>query len=167
MRVNGASTICSLVCTVIEKLPGRCYPQPMYWQHSLAKQCTTWSLSYSENKRQYSGNDFSLRILSKLSGEWLPPFLIEVLAAFRVKNNTNTLSVPSWNWALMECQWLLVLDLLYSKCCKVVVIHRWCHGCLVIWNNAWHVYYPIMKLSVNGVSTIFGLAYWVIKTLRW
>jgi hypothetical protein len=28
------------------------------------------------------------------------------------------------------------------------------------------MHYPIMKMNVNGASTIFGLEYWVIKALR-
>jgi len=31
MRVNGASTICGLVSTVIEEGFGRCYAYPTYW----------------------------------------------------------------------------------------------------------------------------------------
>lgn len=46
------------------------------------------------------------------------------------------------------------------------MIHIQSRGSLFISNSAWHIHYTIMKMSVNEVSAIFGLARWVNKALR-
>jgi len=71
----------------------------------------TLSLQHSETEWQRSIKDFWLRILGNLSGDWLQRFINDVLAAFRVKNYSDTLPAPSWKWASTDCQRFLVLDL--------------------------------------------------------
>jgi len=49
-------------------------------------------------------DDCWLCILGNLSGDWLQPFINEVLAVFWVKNNSNMLPAPSWKWTSTEHQ---------------------------------------------------------------
>jgi len=67
VSVKGVSMIFSLVCTVIEKWPGRCFPWSQCYPPSLAKQWTTRSVPHYENERQRSVIDFWLCILCNLS----------------------------------------------------------------------------------------------------
>jgi len=67
----------------------------MYWLPSEGKTIAICSLPDSENERQRILNDFLLHILGNLCGDWLQTFINGVLAAFRGKNNKDTLSDPS------------------------------------------------------------------------
>jgi len=131
------------------------------------KTIATHSLPYPETVQQWSMNDFWSCILVNLVGDWLQISTNEAYAAFRHKNNWETLHEPSWKWTSMERQWFLVSHLGWFKCHLVAMIHIRCNGCLFNRNSTWHISYPIMTMSINAVSTIFGSGYWVITALRW
>jgi len=83
----------------------------MLWLHSDPKTVAMGSLPYPENECQTSVNDFWSYILGNLIGNGLQTSISQVLAAFRGKNNNDTLPAPSWNRASMERQQFSVLHL--------------------------------------------------------
>ena len=60
-------------------------------------------------ERQQSINHFGCCILGNLSGDWLRPFLNEVLATFVGKRARDTLPAPFWKWVSTERQRFLVV----------------------------------------------------------
>jgi len=124
------------------------------------------SLPHSENEYQWSVNDFWLCILGNLSGNWLETTKNEVIAAFRGKNDSNSLPAPCWKWGSKERERFSVMHPGYSKRRFVAINHIWTDGGLFRQNSAWHKCYIIMKMIINSASTIFGLAYWVFKALH-
>jgi len=71
----------------------------------------------------------------------------------RQQSVNDFLSCKSGNWKLI-CSLLRITDLL-----EAVLVKK---GCDTVTSPFWKVCYPIMKMSVNEVSTICGLAHWVI-----
>jgi len=82
-----------------------------YWQPLLAQDTVTRSLPLSDNETQQSINNLWPCIMCNLTGNWLQKSINEVIAAFRVKNNSEMLPAPSCKWASTQCQWFLVLPL--------------------------------------------------------
>jgi hypothetical protein len=66
-----------------------------YWQPLLVKTTVTLSLRHHKNERDWSVNDYLLRILSKLCSNWCQTSIYETLAAFTGKNNSNMLPAAS------------------------------------------------------------------------
>jgi len=83
-----------------------------------------------------------------------PPFSH---TAFRGGNYCDMRSAQSWKWASMEHQQLLVLNLGWSKFRFVAIIHIRCNGIMFTQNGACHTCYPIVKMSVNGASSLLVL----------
>jgi len=63
----------------------------------------------------------------------------------------------------MERQQYLAMYLGLSEWQCLAIIYILCTGCLSSQNSAGYLCYPIMKMSVNGPSTIFGLVSQVMK----
>jgi len=137
-----------------------------YWLPLKATTIVTPSQPHPENEGQWSVNDVWSGIFGNLTGDWLQIPINAVLATIWGKNNSNMLSAPSWKWASMEHQRFLVWHLGQSKCCFVAIIHILSNGSLFNWQSTWHICYPIMKMSVNWASTMFGVAYSVIMALH-
>jgi hypothetical protein len=85
-----------------------------------------------------------------------------VLAAFFGKIMNNTVTAPFWKWASMECQRFLVLYVRKLKRDLATAVHNQRTGSLLWQNNKQHGHCPILKLSVNGASTIFACVSCVI-----
>jgi len=68
-----------------------------------------WWIQPWQDQRQRSINNFSSCLLRNLSGDWLKPFLNEVLATFIGKRASDMLPAPFWKWASTERQQFLVL----------------------------------------------------------
>jgi len=104
MSVNGASTILSCAFWIIYVLIVYRHPFFRYWLPLLANTTATCSLLHPDNERQWSVNNFLLRIFGNLSSDWLQASIYQILAAFTGKNNSGVLSAAFRKWALTECQ---------------------------------------------------------------
>jgi len=62
-----------------------------------------------QNERQQSMNDFWICIVGNLGGDWLRPFLNEVLAVFMGQGESDTLPATFWKWVSTERQLDLAL----------------------------------------------------------
>jgi len=83
----------------------------IYWPPWWSKPTETCALQHPENECQRSVTDCWLCILGNLGGCRLYKVRNEALAAFVVKRDCETLSTPSWEWASMEHQRFLVVQL--------------------------------------------------------
>jgi len=81
----------------------------MYWTSVWSIRVETRWLPHPENERQQSVYDFLSCILGNLSGDWLHIFIIEVLATWIGRWESDTIPAPSWTWAAMERQQFLAL----------------------------------------------------------
>jgi len=79
------------------------------------------------------------------------------------QNYSSMLPAPSWKRVSVEGQLGFLLHLGLSKCRNVVIIHRQCCGSHFIRNSTWRICYLIMKLLVNGASTIFCLVFCIYQ----
>jgi len=93
---------------------------------------------------------------------WLSNMAIWILHT--IVEHPMTVSI-SWRWASMECQQFLVLHVWQSKACKVMSFQRGSIGHLNMLKRQREARWPILNMSINGVSTIFGLASWIITGL--
>jgi len=99
------------------------------------------------------GNDISDELYSVIN---------DFLAAFLGETDNNTLPAPSQKRASTWCQLFLIMRPGKSHLRLVVVSHQAIFGCLYRHNTLQYPPCPIMKMSVNGASTIFGHAFWAI-----
>jgi len=79
----------------------------------MGKIIDTWTLPHPENDYQQSVKDFWLCIMGTVSGDWLWTSMNDVLAAFTVKNNSDTLPAPTCKFTSTEHQQSLALYLGY------------------------------------------------------
>jgi len=118
-----------------------------------------------QNERQRSINDCWSSVLGNHTSNRLYLVIKVFLLAFIGKTDCNTLPAPSWKWASTERQRLLVMHLGKSHLRQVVVSHKVIFACLYRLNRLQYPPFPIMKMSVNGASTICGHASWEITPL--
>ena len=88
--------------------------------------------------------------------------ITNALAAFIGKRDRNMVTAPFWKWASMEGQQCLALHLGWSMFWLVADIRSSDKGCLYWEKLQRHARCRILRMSVNGASTIFSLASWVI-----
>jgi len=108
-------------------------------------------------------NDFCCCILRNLSSNWWWTFITEVLASWISKIEWNTLPGSFWQWASTECEWFLILWVRQLKCNLVNVRHNHGIGHLHRLKGNLHGPCPIMKVSVNRLSTSFVLTSLLIR----
>ena len=115
------------------------------------------------NERQQSVN----YILSCKQGickvNWLLLSISDVLATFKCKTASNTVNAPFWKWVSTQCAWFLALHLGLSMCWIVARIYIRCICSIFEQNDALYLPCPIMKMSVNRVSTIFSILIQVME----
>jgi hypothetical protein len=85
---------------------------------------------------------------------------------------SDSFVTPLWKQALMEHQQCLgvygnwkLIGLLLCRTNRLVAFTGQ-SGCNTVTVPFWKLLYPLMKMSVNRVSTIFGVVYWRIKASR-
>jgi len=131
--------------------------------------------NYWEYKRCFDVMNVSFNWVSTIVGlasciifraAWQHQLIIEVSVAFLSKNGCDNSATMSETWAAMERQRLTALHLGTSKGCAVMLTHDRTIGRLS-WQS-WlrqHCCY-VLYMSINGVSTILGLASGIIKGSR-
>jgi len=134
----------------------------MYWQLLYAKETATQSPSHSENKHQWSVNNLAFCKYSNYTVIWSPLCITDVFTAFIGYRDSNKVSAPFWVGASTECQWILALHLGQFIFRLVPDIHLSDIGCHYWDKLHWHARSRILRISVNGVSTIFSFASWVL-----
>jgi len=71
------------------------------------------------------------------------------------KNGSDDIATTSWTWASTERQQFLVLHHGHSKRCALALTHNQCIGRLYRQKCKLQYCYHLLKMSVNGVWTIF------------
>jgi len=94
---------------------------------------------------------------------WLLLCITDILAVCLRKRDSETVTTPFWKWLWIECQYYWAMHFGLSKWQHIAMIFIRSTECLFRQNNTWRLHYPIMKLSVKGVSNIFGLVSHVIQ----
>jgi hypothetical protein len=123
--------------------------------------CILWIQPWL-NERQRSVNDFWSCILGNHTSDKLSLVIKEFLATFIGKTDCNTLPAPWWKWASTERQRFLFIRPGKSLLRLVVVSLKGIFGCVYRQNRLQYTPCPIMKMSVNGASTICGHTSWDI-----
>jgi len=119
-------------------------------------------MPHHENEHQRSLNDYWSCILGDDTSDTVYSVIREFLAAFIGKTECNTLHAPSWKWASIEYQQLLVMYLGYSGGRQVAHCHKLIIDCLYRQKWKWNASCPIFKMSVNRLSMIVRLPSWLI-----
>jgi len=166
MIVNRASKICGLVGTVNELCFGCCCAQSAYWHLLYENETATRSPHHSVNQRQRSIYYMWSCKYGNWSVIWLWLCITDVLAAFIGKRDINKVTAPFREWASTEHQWCLALHLGLFVFRLVADIHLWDIGSLRGQNQQQHAPCCILKMSVNGASTVLGIANFVMKASR-
>jgi len=97
---------------------------------------------------------------------WSLLCITNVLAAFIGKYDTNIVKAAFWEWASTEHQWFWALNYGQFMFRLVADIHWWDIGSLWGQKQQRHAPCRILKMSVNGASTVLGLAYFVIEAMH-
>jgi len=137
----------------------------MYSQLLRAKEAATWSPAHSEKERQWSVNDLGFCKYGNYTVIWSLLCIIDLLAAFICKRDSNTVTAAFWEWALTQRQGCLASHVGQYMFRLVANIHLSNVGCLYWETLQWHARCHILRMSVKGASTIFCFASWVIYVL--
>jgi len=140
---------------------------------------TSWMTNYAklndctlhirpwQNEHQQSVNDVCFCILGNLvckslhtADKWRIGSLYRQIG---MHGSHCPLLKMSVNVASMDHQLYVAMHLGLPESQCLVIIHILCTGCLCSENSAGYLLYPIMTMSVNGASTIFGLVCQVNK----
>ena len=114
------------------------------------------------NERQWSVNDFKFCIVGILCCELLHTVINSILASFIGKKVCCMVTAPFWKWVTMEHQQFLVLQHWYSELWIVAHCYKRHIGSLYRQKGMRYGHCPLLTMSVNRASTIFGYASWVI-----
>jgi len=100
--------------------------------------------------------------LRAAQGHWL---IIELSATFSGKHCCDINATVSWQLVSAEHEQLLTLQLPQSKGCTAILTYNHTIGrlCRQQWLRQYHC--CVLNMSVNGASSIFGLACWIIMGL--
>jgi len=114
------------------------------------------------NERQQTVNDFWPCVLVNQTANRLQTVIKAFLPAFISKTDRDALDAPSWKAASTDCQQLLVLYLRYSGWQHIADSHK--QSISRLYGRKWkgQAPFPMLKMSVNGASTIVGLPLWLI-----
>jgi len=117
-------------------------------------------------------NDFWTCVLGNNTSDRVYWVIKEFLASFIGKTDCNTLHAPSWKWASTGRQQCLVMRPGKLHLWQSIFSHKGIFGCLYRQNRFQFPLYLIMKIRVNGASTMVGHVSWVICgatgcTLSW
>jgi len=139
------------------------HPFDRHWHPLLGKPTATCSLPHPKNERQWRVNNLELRILYNLCSDWLWTSIFEILSFFIENNYTDMLRAASWEWASLERHGFLALH------------HGWC----IFWwvadiqssdtrslyweKRQWYPLCRIVRIILNGTSTMFSFASCVIS----
>jgi len=93
---------------------------------------------------------------------WSLLCITNVLAAFIGRTDSNTVTAPFQEGASTECQRFLAWHVALFMFQLVADIDLSDIGCLHWEKQQQHARCRIMRMSVNGVSPIFSVAFWVI-----
>jgi len=86
--------------------------------------------------------------------------------------HTESFVTLSWKWALTEHQQFLGVygnwKLIWLLLCRTNRLAAFTgqSGCNTVTTLFWKLLYPLMKMSVTRVLTIFGVVYWTIEASR-
>ena len=108
LSVNGASTICGFISTVINQWLGRCYAYWTYWHLLFAKELAIRSPPHSYHERQWSVNNLWSCKYSNSQVTCSLLCITDVLAAFIGKRDSNIFTAPFLAWASTERQRFVV-----------------------------------------------------------
>jgi len=89
---------------------------------------------------------------------WLLLCITDILAAFMGRRDSDTVTAVFWQWASTDTRWLLAFHHGYPMWWFVENIHKWSIGCRLWQKQLQHTPCPILKMSVNRESTMFGVA---------
>jgi len=134
-----------------------CCPFLTYWLPLWSETWKIHSLTHPENESQRRVNDFWSCILGNLSGDWIKMIINKTKATFKPKKESDTLPATCWKSVSTECQQCLALHHCQSEWRWVTDIHKWQIGCLYREYRKRHAPSPILKMSINILSMIFGL----------
>ena len=114
-----------------------------------------------QNKCQWSVNNLWFKY-GNCTVIWSLLYITDILAPFTGKRDSNPTTTAFWKWASMERQRFLASHLGWFMFWLVSVIQLSDIGSLYWEELQWHAPCRILRMSVNGVSMIFGFTSWVI-----
>jgi len=117
------------------------------------------------NECQRSVNNFWSSESDNQMKTWSLWHLIAVLAAIEAKIASVDITTIAQKRASTECPQFLFLHLGYRNSIAMISSYNGMVGCLYGLQWQQRDRYHLLKMSVNGASTIFGLASWTLKTL--
>jgi hypothetical protein len=163
MSMTGMSMTISFACWVRYVTIGCRHSFIRYWYPVLAKTTAAWTVPYPQNEYQRRVNNLERWILTNSCSKWLKTLIRQISAALIGKDHSDMLPAASWESATLEGDpflashlgsfiFWLVADMHLSN----IGIHYW-------QKQQWHDPCRILKMSVNGVSTVSVVAYLVAK----
>jgi len=165
MSVNGASTIFVLTFWIIIVLCNDSKWDSKYWPPLWPKIVFTISLPPPQNLRQWSVHNCWSCILCNQRAIQPCQYISIVLATVLGKNAKDNIATTSWKWVSTERQRFLVLHHGSSKGCAMALTHNQCLSLPYGQKYYWRYHYYLLKMSVNGMWIIFGLASWILWVL--
>jgi len=119
-----------------------------------------WTIHWNEH--QWSVNDFWFCKYGNWTTIWSLWCLTDMLAAFMGIWNSDMLPAASWEWASTECQQVSASHLGEFMFWLIVDIHLAEIDSVHSEKLKWHAPCHILRMSINGASTMFSFATWVI-----
>jgi len=124
--------------------------------------CTKWlsikqQLEHGYGECEWSINDFWTSKWDNWKASGMLLFITHVLAALIGKRKSDTDTAQCWKSESTEWLWFVVLYVCYLGSDLLAVMDNQSIGSLHSRNRKWHGNSPILKMSVNGASMIFGL----------
>jgi len=135
---------------------GRCYCQKGKWQAC----CHILKISINGVSTIFGIASWNIQYAVRLQN-----IIIELSAAFRWNNGGGNISTMSWKWASTERQPVVPLHLRKCMRCAAMLPHNCAIGRLSRQNLFQQHRYYVLKISINGASTTFGLVWWKILGL--